>query len=577
MSATSTISVQALPQLFETISLPSTTFIEAPAQVNLKSALASLATSAQANAPVLIVAADDVAEEAFVQAGAKALSMQEIPGALNNPANTPCVTTTQKLALAVINTYGPAVNWLRDARVLDPNEVDILIEDLKVSGLKPGRLKEMLKFFYKSIADGHADEPYWLINTEEQQLFAIMEENLEARRALLPCEVSNQALRLLNSLTDEASKTLTAMIPENLVIIADDFGSNGVQSQNLLAQMAKGGLVAITTDSCGTNAQETYPSFEHASALKETADRVLTLEAPEATRQTQTYHYANPYEEFTSVVQRVKEALSEGDQSILIAVPNTVWAKHIDGMLKDEGITADFDLGGAKVKGDPRNPERCQALREAALAKLRQNPEDFTALRSWIGLGDWLVRSDAFLELMAYAREHDMSVAEALKTLAAMPDEERGTKFFAKFDSALQELQSLLAQPESEEASSTVKSANTAITGATVVIAPYHRCHGRHSDITIITGAIDGFLPKNDAIDDNETIDHKKKAITRDQALFDDIIATASKKVIATSFGEDRLENAEALKMATTRIIMRDEKHYARLNPSRFIKTLTTA
>ena len=47
--------------------------------------------------------------------------------------------------------------------------------------------------------------------------------------------------------------------------------------------------------------------------------------------------------------------------------------------------------------------------------------------------------------------------------------------------------------------------------------------------------------------------------------------------MIVTSFAEDRLENADALKMATTRIIMRDEKHYARVNPSRFIETLTAS
>ncbi|MEI3230555.1 MAG: hypothetical protein V8S24_04425, partial [Gordonibacter pamelaeae] len=32
----------------------------------------------------------------------------------------------------------------------------MLLEDLKVSGLKPGRLREMTKFFYKGIADGES-------------------------------------------------------------------------------------------------------------------------------------------------------------------------------------------------------------------------------------------------------------------------------------------------------------------------------------------------------------------------------------------------------------------------------------
>lgn len=573
MSATSTISTQAIAKLSETISLPSTAFIESPAFLNLKPSLVALATSLQDTNPVLLVAADDVAEKAFVQAGAQALTYSEIPAALAQADRKPFVTTAQNLALALIDAYGPAAEWLRDARILDANEMDILIEDLKVSGLKPGRLKEMLKFFYKSLSDGTSENAYWLINAEEQKLYAILEENLEARRALLSYEVSAQALRLWKSLTDETRASVAQPLPENLIIVADDFGSNGAQTQNLIAELAQGGLVATITDSLSANAHEAYPAHDHAKTLQESAGFVFTVNADKPARQTQSYHYSNPNEEFDAIATQAKTALENGAQSVLVAVPNTVWAKYIKTALESQNIPAAIDLDGAKVKGDPRDPARCDALREAALAKLRQNPEDFTALRSWIGLGDWLVRSDAFLELMAYAREHELTTAEALATLAATPDEERGTKFFAKFDPALQELQVRLAESAPEVSDD--KKADSAADEASVIIAPYHRCHGRHSDVTIIAGAIDGFLPKKDAIDDNETIDHKKKAIARDRALFDDIVATAAQSVIATSFAEDRLENADALKMATARIIMRDEKHYARLNPSRFVETLT--
>lgn len=591
MSATFTISTQALEEQLETITASGNIFIESPMWLNLKPSLVSFAKKLQATTPVILLAADDVAERTFAAAGAQALTASEIIPALSQPADKPFVATAQNLALAIIETYGPAAQWLRDARVLDANEIDVLIEDLKVSGLKPGRLKEMLKFFYKSIADGKAEEAYWLITTEEQQVFAILEENLEARRALLPCEISTQALRLWNSLTDEARANVAEALPENLVIIADDFGSNGAQTQNLIAAVAQGALIAVTTESEGANAQEVYPAHEHAKALQAAADTVFALEAVEPARKTQSSHYANPNEEFDAIAAQASQALANGAESVLVAVPNHIWAKHIQGALADRNVEAVLDFETAKVKGDPRDPKRCDALREATLAKLRRNPKDFTALRSWLGLGDWLVRSDAFLELLAYAREHELTVADALTELAALPDDERETKFFAKFDPALAELQSLLsesAEPAAEavatEVETRAKAAGANNTFASdlesepaVVIAPYQRCHGRHADVTIIAGAIDGFLPKKDAIDDNETIDHKKLAISRDRALFDDIVATAAQSVIVTSFAEDRLENADALKMATTRIIMRDEKHYARVNPSRFIETLTAS
>lgn len=575
MSATYTISAQALQKQLEAHSAVSNTFVESPAFLDLRPALVAYAESLHKSNPVFLVAADDVAEQAFVAAGAHAIPAADIPTAFTQPSNTPFVITAQNLALAVIKAYGPTAQWLRDARVLDANEIDILIEDLKVSGLKPGRLKEMLKFFYKSIADGKAEEAYWLITTEEQQVYAILEENLEARRALLPCEVSTQALRLWNSLDNEVRASVPNALPENLVIIADDFGSNGAQTQNLLVSLAQGGLVAIVTDSEGANAQETYPAHKHAKTLEESADVIFTLETVEPQRETQTHHYTNPNEEFDAIACQVQEALTSGAHSVLIAAPNHIWAKQIKNSLSNLAIPAALDFEPAKVKGDPRDPKRCDALREAALTKLRRNPEDFTALRSWIGLGDWLVRSDAFLELLAYAREHELTVAAALKQLAAMPDEARETKFFGKFDPALAELQNLLSDQTAEVFAAEIETSFAFDADTQVVIAPYQRCHGRHADVTIIAGAIDGFLPKKDAIDDNETIDHKKLAISRDRALFDDIVATARKSVIATSFAEDRLENADALKMATSRIIMRNEKHYARVNRSRFVDALT--
>ena len=97
------------------------------------------------------------------------------------------MVSVRELALSILGDarVGDAVG--RDARVLDENELAVLMEDVKVSGLKPGRLREMLKFFYKSISDCADDDERWLITAEEQTVHAILTENLEARRALLRC------------------------------------------------------------------------------------------------------------------------------------------------------------------------------------------------------------------------------------------------------------------------------------------------------------------------------------------------------------------------------------------------------
>ena len=60
-----------------------------------------------------------------------------------------------------------------------------------------------------------------------------------------------------------------------------------------------------------------------------------------------------------------------------------------------------------------------------------------------MGFGDWLVRSDAFLELLAYARERGISAAEAVAQLRAQRDEERASTIFGKFDAPLDEFDEL--------------------------------------------------------------------------------------------------------------------------------------
>ena len=93
----------------------------------------------------------------------------------------------------------------------------------------------MLKFFYKSISDCADDDERWLITAEEQTVHAILTENLEARRALLPCEVSSLAYRGLVKAEVER---------EPLTLVADDFGSLSKASQRLVRHLATDGLVA---------------------------------------------------------------------------------------------------------------------------------------------------------------------------------------------------------------------------------------------------------------------------------------------------------------------------------------------
>ena len=151
MSATILQAPSDLPRFFQEHRSCATAVALVPDALDGAPALAAWARAeADAGRPVLLLGADGVRAEGLRRA-ARAAGLE--PGA---------VASVREAALAVI--AGAGSGFFRDARVLDANERDVLMEDMKVSGLKPGRLREMTKFFAKGIADGVSGDGDWLIS-----------------------------------------------------------------------------------------------------------------------------------------------------------------------------------------------------------------------------------------------------------------------------------------------------------------------------------------------------------------------------------------------------------------------------
>ncbi len=520
-----------------------------------------------------------------------------------------CFVTMRDLCLRVLSDSAVESAVGRCARVLDENEHDVLMEDMKVSALKPRRLREMLKFFYRSMSDCSNEEDRWLITPEEQMIYAMLEENLEVRQAFLPCELPSVAYRGLQQTGLHQSSELAS-----LVVLTDDFGALSKASQRLLACLAQGGMVVAGTASAAPCADEPYPCPEGFAQLAaaEGVQRVKYCEQRLAAAE-HFRTYLDPAAEFAGVAQEVAHRIEQGiaPQDMLVAVPNKTWGKALAAALADHGIASLVVEAAAKIKGDPRLPERCADLKLAAFLKLYRDPSDLVALRSWIGMGDWLLCSEAFLELMAYAREQNASVADALVALRAQKDASRTTTLFGKFDAPLDELAALRSACEGEiscdeavalfsEHGMPLSEEHVALLGddavhadlarlasdafaaradqaygpagqAAVVIAPYRCCHGRHARVTFMTGLVNGFLPALDAVDDAHTIDHRARALARDRLVYDDVCSTAHEELVRSCFEQDVLEHVGALKMQMARVFVQNSQRLAKVAPSLFI------
>ena len=201
---------------------------------------------------------------------------RHLAAALDIPANTlgeqgVRVSTPRTIALEVLGNPKAQAACGRKPRLLLPFEENILLEDVKASGLRPKRLREMLKFFYRSWTELADDEPSWLVSEEEVQVHSLLKECLAFTGGILPNELSNLAVKWLR--TDETARKAASY---DLVLV-DDYQLLSLASQVLAGLLAREGLV-VTGDMQATS--EVFEEYPYAAGLIEfaQADGVQTVQ-----------------------------------------------------------------------------------------------------------------------------------------------------------------------------------------------------------------------------------------------------------------------------------------------------------
>lgn len=190
-----------------------------------------------------------------------------LAAALDIPANTLGerglrVSTPRAIALEALSDPKAQAACGRKPRLLLPFEENILLEDVKASGLRPKRLREMLKFFYRSWTELADDEPSWLVSEEEVQVHRLLKECLAFTGGILPNELSNLAVKWLRA--DETAREAASY---DLVLV-DDYQLLSRASQVLAGLLAREGLV-VTGDMQATS--EVFEEYPYAAGLIEFA------------------------------------------------------------------------------------------------------------------------------------------------------------------------------------------------------------------------------------------------------------------------------------------------------------------
>lgn len=394
---------------------------------NYRAALESLASLAPNNSAASTSSAGNASSAASTTSATNTLSASNI-------------VTVSDLALSLLKD--PAVQKAcgRGGRLLDGNESDVLLEDVKVTGIKPRRLREMLKFFYNSMANCTQDEPNWIISEEEQRVYSVLMENLEQRGAVHSCELSAMAYKG------------AAAAPEGIesfgaaAVVAAGFDQMSKTSQRLVRALATKLFIATGTGAGVASVDEPYPNacgFTELAQEEGTQHIALTCTAtsiPVTIRTGKT-----PAEEFEIITQNVAQLLQQGAKAtdLVIGTPNKVWSEKIASCLKGLGVATVVEGKSTKLKGDPRDIKAAGSIAARAFFRLQLNPQDVTALRTWVGIGDWLLCSEPFLEILAWAKQNNMRALEALRFLHANAQAAASMVMFHKIDARMSVLDEL--------------------------------------------------------------------------------------------------------------------------------------
>lgn len=385
---------------------------------------------------VLVVCATPDGVDAF----ARTLEESEAPGERTDQSRVRIVTP-RALALDVLATPEARAFTGRDARLLLPFEESFLLEDVKTCGVRPKRLREMLRFFYRSWTELADEDEEWLITEEERIVHALVKDALAFVGGILPCELGNLAVRYLKSHTGARAEASADYV------LVDDFQLLSRASQQLATLLATRELHIAANPAACTEAFDPYPyaagfdelcslmkaencahvvtlDFDGACPAARAARRVLDAPIPDismpAGGSTRRANAASamggtktsrdiphettpdassnelvelvgrtPADELDRVADYAHEALAAGTppERIVIACPNRTWIRNAERVLEKRGITCetapDANVLACNVEDDAKNV----LARAVTLLALAADPADSVAWRACCGFG----------------------------------------------------------------------------------------------------------------------------------------------------------------------------------------------
>ena len=392
------------------------------------------------------------------------------------------VTCAREVALGLLASEEGRAFSGRAGRLVTPVELGFIMEDMKTSGLKQRRLREMLKFFYRNwteLAGDAEDDDGWLIPGEEADVHALLKDVLHFTGGILEPEASAMAVRFLLARPDALADV------QQSYVLVDDYQMHSRASQHLANLLARDSITVAADPTAVVEVFDSYPYGEGigeftqanegcerivlatshacpaaaraASRLRASldagsmplGDEAAESDAPSPSQSASSatsgttaaptvpdraaaaasftaLEATNPAAEMASVADAVQAALEEGadPSSIYVLAFHPAWERRIARALETRGIAAATPVRGRVAAGDYRDLDRCAAARLLTALALVADAHDALAWRAWCGFGDYLANSAVFADMRAEADARGKGFIAMLDEVAAAAPEE---------------------------------------------------------------------------------------------------------------------------------------------------------
>ena len=362
------------------------------------------------------------------------------------------VTCAREVALGLLASEEGRAFSGRAGRLVTPLELGFIMEDMKTSGLKQRRLREMLKFFYRNwteLAGGADDDDRWLIPGEEADTHALLKDVLRFTGGILEPEAAAMAVRFLLARPDALADVQRAHV------LVDDYQMHSRASQHLANLLARDSITVAADPTAVVEVFDSYPYGEgigEFTQANEGCERIVletshacpaaaraanhlrtSLDAGAAPSDTETegasftaLEAADPAAEMAAVADAVQAALEAGTNpsSIYILAFHPAWERRIARALEARGIAAALPIRGRVAAGDYRDLDRCAPAQLLTALALVADPTDALAWRAWCGFGDYLANSAAFADMRAEGETQGKGLVAMLEKVAVAAPEE---------------------------------------------------------------------------------------------------------------------------------------------------------